>query len=298
MSVISNTEVSMFLTCPRSHYYRFRLDVEPRWNLLNRALKRGIVGHECLEEYYTVLKNGGTVEEASKASLDKLNERIKYQIELDPYDSKAIDDLKHLKGLLMMYPGVYRKEPFEILEVESIHKVKVNNSTEYALRLDLLVQFTTGAFIGDLALIDHKFLYNFKTNAELAMDAQLVKYNHTLRSKGFKVTKGYFNQVRTRSLKNPMPTDLFRRVMVQPTHIETERVWTEQAVTAERIAEYKALSKEDHSAVAVRNLNPMICRSCFFQTLCKAEMGGDSIKNLLVVDFQKNTYGYSSLVEE
>jgi hypothetical protein len=206
--------------------------------------------------------------------------------------------LKNLKGLLLMYPGVYKSEPFEVLEVETVHKVKVNESTEYGLRLDLLVKFTKGEFFGDLALIDHKFIFNFKTNAELAMDAQLVKYGQTLRSKGFKVTKGYFNQIRTRQMKDPGPTDLFRRVLVRPTHKETERVWAEQAITAEKIAVLKSMPIEDHSDAVTRNLNPMICRSCFFQMLCKAELGGESTKNMLVAHYQKNTYGYSDLTEE
>lgn len=298
LNVVSNTEVAMFNTCQRSHYYRFRLDIEPRWPNLNRALKRGIVGHEALEDYYTVLMNGGSQAEALEVALKRINDAVVRQIELDSYDSKAIDDLKQLKGLLMLYPGVYREEPFKVLEVETVHKVKVNETTEYGLRLDLLIELTQGQYKGDMALLDHKFLYNFKTPKELAMDAQLVKYKQTLRSKGFKVSRGYFNQIRTRQLKDPQSTDLFRRVMVQPSYKETERIWNEQAITAERIAAYKALSREDHSDAVVRNLNPLVCRSCMFQTLCKAEMEGDSIKNLLISDFQKNTYGYSNMEAE
>ncbi len=295
---VSNTEVAMFNTCQRSHYYRFRLDVEPRWPNLNRALKRGIVGHEALEAYYIVKMNGGTNEEALEAAFKVINKAVTRQIELDPYDSKAIDDLKQLKGLLMLYPGVYREEPFNVLEVETVHKVPVNETTQYGLRLDLLIELTSGQYKGDFALFDHKFLYNFKTPAELAMDAQLVKYKHTLRSKGFKVARGYFNQVRTRQLKDPLPTDLFRREMVQPSYKETERIWNEQAITAEKIARLKELPREVHSDAVVRNLNPLVCRSCMFQTLCKAEMNGDPIKNILISDFQKNTYGYSNMEAE
>jgi hypothetical protein len=298
MHTISNTEVAMFNTCQRSHYYRFRLDIEPRWELLSRALKRGIIGHEALEAYYTVLKNGGSTREAQEAAIEVIHQKVKDEILRDSLDTKPLDDLKQLKGLLMMYPGVYKTEPFEVIEVEAVHKVKVNETTEYGLRLDLLVQFTKGEYFGDLALIDHKFIYNFKTPAELAMDAQLVKYGQTLRSKGFKVTKGYFNQVRTRQLKDPAPTDLFRRVMVQPTHRETERIWAEQAIVAERIATLKAMPREDHSDAVSRNLNPLVCRSCLFQMLCKAEMGGDPIKNMLVAHYQRNTYGYSTSLGE
>lgn len=298
INTISNTEVAMFNTCQRSHYYRFRLDIEPRWELLSRALKRGIIGHEALEQYYLVLKNSGTTEQALEAAMAVIQKAVIEEVARESTDTKALDDLKHLKGLLLMYPGVYRKEPFDVLEVETVHKVKVNETTEYGLRLDLLVQFTKGQYFGDLALIDHKFLFNFKTPAELAMDAQLVKYGQTLRSKGFKVTKGYFNQVRTRSLKDPKPTDLFRRVMVQPTFKETERIWAEQALTAEKIAALKALPREVHSDAVTRNLNPLVCRSCMFQMLCKAEMDDQPIKNMLVAHYQKNTYGYSDLAEE
>lgn len=298
MNVISNTEVAMFNTCQRSHYYRFRLNVEPRWELLSRALKRGIIGHEALEAYYTVLKNGEPVDQALEAAMAVIQKAVIDEVARDSIDTKPLDDLKHLKGLLLMYPGVYRQEPFEVLEVETVHKVQVNDTAEYGLRLDLLIKFTKGEYFGDLALMDHKFIFNFKSNAELAMDAQLVKYGATLRSKGFKVTKGYFNQIRTRSMKAPAPTDLFRRVLVRPTFRETERIWAEQAITAERIATLKAMPRELHSDAVTRNLNPMICRSCLFQQLCKAELDEQPIEKILVTDYQKNTYGYSDLVEE
>jgi len=298
MNVISNTEVAMFNTCQRSHYYRFRLNVEPRWELLSRALKRGIIGHEALEAYYTVLKDGFSVGNALEAAMAVIQKAVIDEVARDSIDTKPLDDLKHLKGLLMMYPSVYRAEPFEVLEVETVHKVKVNDTTEYGLRLDLLIKFIKGEYFGDLALMDHKFIFNFKSNAELAMDAQLVKYGATLRSKGFKVTKGYFNQIRTRSMKDPGPTDLFRRVLVRPTFKETERIWAEQAITAERIAVLKSMSREDHSDAVTRNLNPLVCRSCLFQQLCKAELDEQPIEKILVTDYQKNTYGYSDLVEE
>jgi len=296
--IISNTEVTTFNTCQRQHYFRFGLQVEPKFTTLSKAIQRGIVGHKCLEAYYLALKSGESFENAKKITFVILNDEIAKIVNEFPDEFELIQTLVDLKRILEGYFEVYRNETFEVLEVESFFSAPVGPGIEYGMKLDVLACMTSGEFKGDLVVVDHKFVYNFKTMAELEMDGQLAKYVQTCRANGHYVSKGIFNQLRYRVLKDPNPANLYRRDMVKATAREREQIWKEQLIAAERIEKFNLMGKDAWSANAVRNLNPLVCRGCFFQKLCKEELQGNDIQNTLVLNYQPNTYGYSDLNED
>lgn len=296
--IVSNTEVTMFNTCKRSHFYRFRLAVEPRTHMLPMALRRGLVGHEALDIYYNDLKNGLTNRQAMEHGIETVKSHVK-QVVLDMMGQPGLDKVlkmfKALIPLLQGYAEYYEEEPFEVVETESFHKTQLTATIEYGLRLDLLIKFIKGELYGNLAVMDHKFLYNFKTPQELDLDGQLPKYVQTLRAEGRKVNRRYFNIIRTRELKDPAPTDLYRRVQVTSNKTKNEAIWAEQRMVAEEIQRYMEMPEEEHDALATRNLNPFVCRGCYFSSICNTQLEGRSIETDLKVNYQPNTYGYTNL---
>lgn len=296
--IVSNTEITSFSTCKRAHYYRFIMELEPKEHILSKALFRGIVGHRIWEVYYQALKDGLSVDEAKQLGLARQEEELLKVVRENPEHYDLIQIVMELKTLFDTYVEVYRVDDFRPLEVETVFSTTMRPGLDYGLRLDVLAEMTKGEYRGDIVVLDHKFLYNFKTPDEIDMDGQLPKYISTVRANGIVVTKGRFNMIRYRSLKNNAPEDLFERKWLYAKKAETEQIWRDQTKVADEIEYMKQLSPAAASENAVRNMSPYICRSCYFKKLCKLELNGQDITNAVVMDYQPNTYGYQSYVED
>lgn len=293
---ISNTEAMMENTCKRQHYYRFGLEIEPRFERLGPALTRGVIGHLALDAYYSLMKKGFSIEDCRQAAHDVITTQLMQIVDIDPDATDKIKIVVHLKKMIDGYVDFYKQEPFEVVETEKFYTAEIAGQHEHAMRLDLLARFSSGQYRGDYCIIDHKFVYNFKTAKEIKMDGQLAKYIKTVKDSGYTVTKGMFNEIRYRELKYPNPKDLYKRTIIRPSKAKLERIWDEQAINANRIASYRAQPVEDWEKTAVRNLNPFVCKYCAFATLCDLELDGHSIKSELIMNFQPNTYGYTDYV--
>lgn len=284
MLIVSNTEVSTFNLCRRKHYYQFILSKEPQ--LAPLALYRGIIGHLAWEHYY---RHGCSV----AAGQEILDMEIMSLIKMHPGEGKHLEALMQLGTLLNMYNQYYSgDEPFEIVELEEKHSVPIADDLAYGLRLDMLVRFTRGPYRGDLVIVDNKFLYNFKTDIEIEMDSQLPKYIKTLQLEGHTISKGMFNQIRYRSLKNfeERPGDVFRRTPpITPSSVKMDNIWSEQIRTAQEI---HMIKMKDTGEKAVRTLSPIACRACSYQGICHKELNNQPIINDLKFEYQESKYGY------
>lgn len=279
---ISNSEVDAFLTCERKYYYAHGLNVEPRNT--STALSRGIIGHEVLAEYYEhLMNNPGDFERAEYAGRAVVH---KYLQTSDPFSSEMLYDLDRI---IIRYFKYARDDNWEILAVERAYSIPVNEDFEYAMRLDLLARID-----GEITVVDHKFVYDFWQQDDLDMNAQMPKYLGTMKFNGVNATACMINQLRHRLKKGPMTDDeMFKRSPLRPTQVEIRNVLREQIIASERIIERRALDREEHSKVALRTMNKMICKNCSMLPLCKSELMGGDITNMLAVDYRKNSYGYN-----
>lgn len=293
IKVVSNTEVSTKSLCDRQHFYRFTLGIEPLPGNLSPALYRGIVGHEALEVYYTYLMNGQSVDAARLAALEYLEQVTMKVVTETPEDAARIVLLSELSMLIDSYSRYYGVEPFEVIEVEQVFTAPIGPKLFYGMKLDVLIKYTSGQFRGDYCIFDHKFVYNFKDSAELEMDGQMPKYLKTLKENGIVVSKAVFNQIRTRKMKDPSPTDLFRRTPARLTPTKTEAIWDEQKIIAQKIVD-----DEVNQTRPLRTLSLLVCRNCHFYELCNADLMGQNTETMIKSNYQKSTYGYTTLENE
>jgi hypothetical protein len=285
--ITSNTEVTTYNLCEQQHHYRFVENIEPRYISVNTPLGIGILGHDAFKLYYLEMMNGSTIDVCLKAARSVLEAKINWILENQPEDMVAISRIANLIKVFQAYAFHYVREPFKVIAVEKEYQTSINSAINYGIRLDLLVQWLKGEYAGEYVNIDHKFVYNFKKRPELEMDCQLPKYQKTLRDNGIRISHSYFNQVRYREMKDPKPSDLFRREKMESTPIEIKKIWSEQEETALRIYE-----KRDKP---VRTMHLLTCRGCMFQGLCKAELLGLDTTKMRIADFQQSTYGYMDM---
>jgi len=298
MYVVSNTEVSTRNLCERMHYYRFIKDdggIEPSYLAINTPLGTGLLGHRAMEAYYLAVKDGGTVRDALAAAREVLQFEVIRLATEEPEQFEQLQRVVQLQNLIEAYSNHYTNDTFKILEVEKVFTTSITQDIFFGLRLDLLVEYTRGDLRGELAVWDHKFVYNFKTPAEIEMDSQLPKYIKALQDNNYPVRRGVFNQLRYRDMKDPTFEQLFKRSKLSdPTKIEIETIWDEQASTAQKIADIATGKK---LAAPIRNQHILTCKHCYFQGLCKADLMGTDTTQMVKANFQANQHRYTDYID-
>lgn len=274
------------------------MDIEPRFNNLGPAIARGLVGHAALDSFYTAKQQGYSHDDCVEAAWATISDKLSWIVTEWPEDLDLIKVIAKTKDLLSYYFTVFKDDDFKIHAVEKFYTAPITESDAYGMRLDLLIEMMSGPYRGDFLVVDNKFVYNFKTSKQLAMDGQLPKYVKTLQKNGIIVTKGMFNQIRYRELKNPSFSDMFQRTIVKASKTKTDNIWKEQRKCTTEISKIKSLPLIEQSELATRNLSPFTCKYCHFQELCNSELEEQDISTALVANFQPNTYGYTDVILE
>ena len=287
MRKISNSETATWLQCRKKYYYEFDLELEP--NVRGQALGRGIMLHDVLANYYENRVDG----KSHDASVEAANTHLSAYMQNPGY---SLDTVLEVKGLLAGYWGFYSNdEGWEILEIEQAKELPLTDDFLYSLRFDLLVRERA---TGKVALVDHKTTYDFWSIDDAELNGQFPKYIGAMRANGYQVDKVIINQIRTRKLKNPSPTDLFRRQDCVPSRAKIANLVREHVMVSQEIVKHKELPLEVRSAVTPRCLNKMICKYCDVKSLCLSELDGGDITTAIATDFKKRTYGYNNPEEE
>jgi hypothetical protein len=271
MLQVSNTRTTAHGTCTRQEHYMYNMKITPR--VPGIARYRGTMGHEALAAYYRAMQQGYSLDDCLEAAITVLKVETMRIISDSAEDPELVSVLKQIKHLLKGYMNYWRVEPFKVLAVEETMTAPINDDVEYLMILDLLVEMTAGPYRGSLIVMDHKFVYNFKNQVELELDAQLPKYIKTCRENGYFVTRGIFNQIRYREQKDQSPEKYFLRKELKSTKKEWETIWSEQRDAAIEIAAGDRPVR--------RSLNPYVCKGCDFAQLCKAELRGDDISMMV-----------------
>lgn len=287
MRRISNSEASTWLSCRAKYRYQFLLNLEPIKQ--KEVLSRGIIGHEALAIYYRAIKLGQDHDVAVRNARD-------YLASFFSTTEYSTDLLYDLDRILVGYFNHVKFElsdldNWDILMVEEQLDIPISEDFHVPMTLDLLVRDKT---TGDIILIDHKFFYDFPTQDDLALNAQLPKYVAILRYNGYNVTKAMINCIRYRKLKNPDSSDLFRRDVIKPSDAKLRNALSQHIMASQEILEYREMTEEGQKAKSLPVLNKMMCKGCQYANLCITEYDGGDVNFLMQVDYKSNErYGYN-----
>lgn len=290
---ISNTEAQTMLLCEKQHEYRFLRNLEPKPHLLSTPLRRGLMGHVALENYYLALQAGDSVELARQAAMDSLKKQMSDFIIADDEDDTAIQIAGELKKILNIYFDYYETEPFKVLEVEKVYTIPINDSIDYGLKLDLLIEMIKGQFKGEIMVMDHKIIFNLKKPAEIEMNVQQPKYVHAVRMNDIPVRGAYLNQIRHRKMDRSDLSKIFQRTPIMPTSMRIKNIWEEQTKVAEKIQQRR---ENPNGYVALRNFSDLVCPYCPFQTICYNELENKNVDTMIEAAYRPSTYGYGPFV--
>ncbi len=280
--IVSNSEAEAYQRCKRLHWFAFGLSLRPKDE--STAINTGVVGHEVLEAYYRAKMAEQSHRDCVSAGLEIITKRMGNVGEGDDSSSFPLITQRFLE-----YAIFYEKEPFRVLDIEGTYSVPLENGTEYALTLDLLVEFTSGRLKGQQAVYDHKWAYNFWTLVDLEMNAQIPKYLWAVRKLGSNAEIGIISQIRTRKVDGD--ENKFRRNKIEPSVTRMENLMDIHATVAEEIAKVKT-DRDFWKENATPSISKLNCQYCPFRTPCSTMLEGKDPSKNLYAFYERKKYGY------
>lgn len=285
--LISQSEVDQFLSCQRKHYYGFGEKLQPRQH--GEGLQRGILGHEVLAAYYSMLLETKALTSRYSALTKEIttisNSIISREMQLNPLNMTM---LSKLHSLLEAYFIHYEDEldEWQILAVEQEFRLG-----DFPFKPDLIKRHKQ---TGKVVVVDHKFLYNFYSDSAYEIMPQLVKYVGALRKLGYEVHGAQYNMLRHRDNAK----EKFRRVQIVPTQLKINTFLDEQLEAMERISDLRSLPREQWERKVLRTASSFNCQHCSFLSLCTSDLNNYAGRDLLVAtSYEPNTYGYTDDIE-
>lgn len=278
---ISNSEVGSWLSCKAK--YRFAFDMKLEKIDKGDALTRGILGHELLEKYYSLIKAGMGHDHAVRNTKDYLSAKHPDKL-TDPI---TLDLLRVLDGYWAFWQG---NPNWKILRVEESFDLHISEQFTMPIRLDLLVKEVE---TGLIYLVDHKFCYDFWTEDDIALNPQFAKYVGALRANRIQVDGCILNQIRYRKLKDPSPVNLYKHTIVKPSGAKIRNTIKDHITASLEITDYRNKEVADREVLATKVLNKMVCRGCEYKNLCSAELDGGEIDFLIENEYRPNSYDYN-----
>lgn len=273
---VSHSEVESALRCERAHYYGYGLGIQRKSE--STSLRRGTLGHQALDAYFTSLKDGYAHETAVVVAETFI---VNYMT-AHPFDTEIATEV------LTTIRFFFEARPFrnwEVISVEEEFQLPITETLVFPFVVDLVAKDP----YGDIWIIDHKFMYDFITPEEAELNGQLAKYMGALRAMGYRVDHAAYSVLRYRNIKNSTVDTRYRLVIDDPTVARLQRTFTEQAVMALRLQERKAMPLAEQSASAIRTANKLVCNHCSFRSICVAELNDTQPELVLNSEYQART---------
>lgn len=291
MPSVSHSEVESYLLCRRKWYYGYGMSLQ-RINE-SASLALGSAGHKVLEAFYRHILAAGDTRTKQRAALASAYEVAWAECQAiygDGYED--IDERRFTLEFVLFDPevGYFHNEAmvsngFLIKAVEEKYNLEYDPDTKasYPFVVDLIVEDPNR----DIAVVDHKFVWDFYTANDTDIQPQIPKYIGALRALNLPAKLGYYNMIRTRKIKVPTREQSLRVEPIRPRPARIVSTFEEQIGVAQEVQRIKDLPIEEQSRISFRVSNKMVCQSCSFRSICEAEMNGDNTALVLRSEYKR-----------
>lgn len=302
---VSNSEVADAGTCMRRWWFAHHPQVHLAPNSFGPALTRGIVGHKALEIFYIDLKKGVNYDDAKQGALNHVLTEAAQAAMLG--DTTKVETLNWLVKLLQGYFEHYKDDLqyWEILDVESFYALEWDgeSSVYLPMKLDLVIYHKDGLYAGETSPVDHKFTNDFWYSWKFQLNSQLPLYIRALRGARFAgkaapvVRRSIVNQIRTRTVKDPVPAETYRRSFIEANDDIMQNVFENHLKVAKRLGRLKGMPAGEAFQETEAVWGSPNCQFCNFRSLCATQLEGGNVDMTVQAEYQASTYGYPSMEE-
>lgn len=300
---VSNSEGTS--SCERAWFFGYHPETKLAPNSFGVARTRGIVGHKVLETFYREVQQETDYDTAVNRAMEYFESERKRAFML--CDAEKLEMLNYLRKLLVMYFEHYESDirNWEILDVEGFHLLEWEGEKRIYLpmRLDLVIYQKGGAFKGETSPVDHKFTNDFWNEYKIRLSSQMPLYIRALRASRWAgkrepvVKRSVVNQIRTRSLKDPFPSEIFRRVFVPANEHGMEKIFDNHRKKALQKARWKGMPAGEVYEETTSEWGSANCQFCDFKALCAIDLEGGNLQTTIAAEYQRSDYGYPSMEE-
>ena len=253
---VSFSELKAWRTCRMLHHYKYHERLEPRTKPV--ALKRGSWIHALLEAYY----KGNDWRGVHQALTDE------FALLMDEEREYYGDLPGTAETLMTLYEQTYPND--RTLEVEmEFRGFPLSPTVLLNGRIDLVLEDSRGVWV-----VEHKTVSRMPGEDERIVNPQVALYIPVVEQQlRVQVNGVLWNYLITRIPKRKEKELLHRRYLPINKNV-LSRLREEATVAAVEI---------QHLTRPYRSLNPMLCRTCSYRSLCIGELMG------LDVEFIKRT---------
>lgn len=277
--MFSPSEIDSYNACPQKHFYAFgeRLMAGDQVE----SITRGNLGHAGLAGYYSTFlgKSPKTQVKDFEEAKSNMHLALLSYIQEHPDAAPLVTEVM---GLLNGWAAINKDELNyqEIIAVENTFEVG-----EAAFTPDLIVR----SRMGEVKIVDHKFVYNFYSDNTINLAPQLPRYVTLLARQGLLVHKAEYNMIRHR--KDAKIT--YKRADVPLTPGKMAEYSDDMDATGREILELKALPVDEWKKRIRRRPSTFTCDHCAFTSLCLTDLENRPGRaNLVKMFYKDNTYGY------
>jgi len=241
------------------HHYKYRERLEPKTKPV--ALKRGAWIHALLEAYY----KGNDWREVHRALTDE------FAMLMDEEREYYGDLPGTAETLMTLYEETYPND--RTLEVELEFKgFPLSKTVRLNGRVDLVLEDSRGVWV-----VEHKTVSRMPSEDERIVNPQVALYIPVVEQQlGVKVNGVLWNYLITRIPKRKQKDLLHRRYL--PINKSVLSQLREEATVA--------AVEIHHLTRSYRSLNPMLCRTCSYRSLCTGELMGLDVEFIKKAEYK------------
>lgn len=268
-------------------YFSNKLNLRPKQYSV--PLERGTFGHTLFEAAFTVIMNGGAIEEAMEAC----NELVSLELQNNP--KGAMDNVSIYKHVMAFVQYVI-DQPWKIVALEEFETFEIEPGIEFGYTPDLKIEWTEGIKRGSLSILDYKFTGKYWNDRQLATVQQMPKYMlYHNKTHEQKVRHCGVVMLNTRAGSNDTGTKLFLVKWLNINKEKLARIEHENSMLVRQLEPYLRMTPQEYlDTVAVRTVDEYECMSCpFADDLCPMMMEGRDIKHAIAANYEENDYGYN-----
>lgn len=264
--LLSHSQIEAYNQCGKKFDYAHIQGLQSKRT--GPGLSRGTTGHKFFEAFFKAIKDGKDTKTAQNEGFMKI---------------ASMDNSEEVIPLVVGWISeIWPTLNWEIIEVEKQYRIPISETLVFPLTIDLLIKDS----YGQIAIVDHKFLYDPYSQELIDILPQLPKYAGSLRSQGIPVKYCIYNMIRTRNTSKEVYT-------VREFYPSNSRVKNSMIEQIEAMKEFESGGKK-----TVRTTNKMNCSHCEFLELCTADLNNEDTKYIREHSYEPNTYGYEDIVKE
>src|SRR5690606_30468459 len=257
---VSFSELKTWRTCRMLHHYKYHERLEPKMKPV--ALKRGAWIHALLEAYY----KGNDWREVHRALSDEV-------AMLMDEEREYYGDLPGTAETPMtLYEETYPNDRTLAVELEC-KGLPLSKTVHLNGRIDLVLEDSRGVWV-----VEHKTVSRMPSEDERIVNPQVALYIPVVEQQlGVKVSGVLWNYLITRIPKRKQKDLLHRRYLPINKNV-LSRLREESTVAAVEI---------HHLTRPYRSLNPMLCRTCSYRSLCIGELMGLDVEFIKRAEYRE-----------